>query len=123
MTKCKCNAMNMAWGKSCIGCFSAQCSLAPARRQQFKEEVGLVCGVQSDFTSPFLHSGGVKCLEVRQGALIFLSAVLTVRCNPLMSNLAAEPNQKRGTSADSESPSYSSRDLNIFFLFSFFSVH
>ncbi len=26
-----------------------------------------VCGVQSDFLSPFPHSGDVKILEVRQG--------------------------------------------------------
>ncbi len=68
------------------GCFCAQWSVAPARGQQYKERVSWVWGVQSDFLSPFPHSGGVKIL-------IILSAVLTVRCSLLMSVLVAEPNQ------------------------------
>ncbi len=35
----------------------AQSSVASTRRQQFKEGVCWVCGVQSDFASPFAHSG------------------------------------------------------------------
>ncbi len=58
-----------------------------------KREWARVCGVQSDFLSPFPHSGDVKTLEVGQGALIFLSAVLNVCCSLLMSSLVAEPNQ------------------------------
>ncbi len=45
------------------GCFGVQCSVAPARGQQFKESMSWVWGVQSDFLSPFPHSGGVKFLE------------------------------------------------------------
>lgn len=48
------------------GCSGAQCSVTPAR--------GWVCGVQSDFLSPFSYSGGVKILKVGQGAPIILSA-------------------------------------------------
>jgi len=33
--------------------------------QQFKEKLGCVCGVQSDFLSPFINSGGVDILEVK----------------------------------------------------------
>ncbi len=74
-------------------CFGAQCSVEPARGQQFKERVSWVWGVQSDFLSPFPHSGGVKFLEAGQRGTIILSAVLTVRCSLLMSVLEAEPNQ------------------------------
>ncbi len=38
------------------GCFGAQCSVAPARGQQFNERVSRVWGVQSDRLSPFPHS-------------------------------------------------------------------
>ncbi len=48
------------------GCFGAQCSVAPVRGQQFKERVSWMWGVQSDFLSPFLYSGGVKLLEAGQ---------------------------------------------------------
>ncbi len=48
------------------GCFGAQCSVAPARGQQFKEKVSWVWDVQSDRLSPFPHSGGVKFLEAGQ---------------------------------------------------------
>ncbi len=75
------------------GCSGGWFYVSLTRRQQFKERVGRVCGVQSDFLSPFPHSGDVKILEVRQGAQIFLSAVLTVCCSLLMSDLVAEPNQ------------------------------
>ncbi len=43
---------DMAWGKTTIlvsGCFGPQWSAAPARGQQFKERVGWVWGVQSEF--------------------------------------------------------------------------
>ncbi len=43
---------------SCVWLFWWLVSLT--RRQQFKERVGRVCGVQSDFLSPFPHSGGHK---------------------------------------------------------------
>ncbi len=46
------------------GCFGF--SVAPARGQQLKERVSWVWGVQSDFLSPFPHSGGVKFLEAGQ---------------------------------------------------------
>ncbi len=75
------------------GCSGGWFYVSLTRRQQFKERVGRVCGVRSDFLSPFPHSGDVKILEVRQGAQIFLSAVLTVCCSLLMSDLVAEPNQ------------------------------
>ncbi len=48
------------------GCFGAQCSVALAKGQQLKERVSWVLGVQSDFLSPFPHSGGVKFLEAGQ---------------------------------------------------------
>ncbi len=35
----------------------AQSSVASTRRQQFKEGVCWMLGVQSDFDSPFAHSG------------------------------------------------------------------
>ncbi len=41
-------------------------SVVPTEKQQFKERVGWVCGVQSDFLSPFPHSVDVKFLEVGQ---------------------------------------------------------
>ncbi len=49
-----------------FGCFGAQCSVAPARGQRFKERVSWVWGVQSHFLSPSPHSGGVKLLEAGQ---------------------------------------------------------
>ncbi len=49
------------------GCCGAQCYIAPTRRQQFEEEVNWMWGVQSDFASPFAHSGWVQLLEVREG--------------------------------------------------------
>ncbi len=46
------------------------------RRQPFEERMAWVCGVQSDFRSPFPYSGGVKILEVGHGAPLILSAVI-----------------------------------------------
>ncbi len=46
---------------SCVWLF--WCSVVPARGQQFNQGVGWVCGVQSDFLSPFPLSGGIKFLE------------------------------------------------------------
>ncbi len=62
---------DMAWGggvKTVLvsGCFGAQCSVAPARGQQFNERVSRVWGVQSDRLTPFPHSGGVQFLEAGQ---------------------------------------------------------
>ncbi len=37
------------------GCFGAQCSVVPARGQQFKERVGWVWGIQSDFPNRILQ--------------------------------------------------------------------
>ncbi len=39
------------------GLSGAQSSVASARRQQFKEGVCWIWGVQSDFASSFAHSG------------------------------------------------------------------
>ncbi len=39
-------------------------SVVPARGHQFKERVSWVWGIQSDFLSPFPHSGDIKILEV-----------------------------------------------------------
>ncbi len=76
------------------GCFGAQWSVAPARWQQFKERVSWVWGVQGDFFSNFLHSGGLRFLEARQrGTDNPLLAVLIARYSLLMSVLVAEPNQ------------------------------
>ncbi len=75
------------------GCFGAQWSVASARGNSSKREWAGVWGVQSDFLSPFPHSGDIKILEVGRGPPIILSAVLTVRCSLLMSVLVAEPNQ------------------------------
>ncbi len=84
---------DMAWGKKTVlvsGCFGAQWSVG----QPFKERVSWLWGVQSDFLSPFLHSGDVKILGgLGRGAPIILSAVLPVHCSLLMSVLVAEPNQ------------------------------
>ncbi len=58
-----------AWGNKTVlvsGCFCSQWSVALARGQQFKERVSWMWGVQSNFLSPFPHSGGVKFLEVGQ---------------------------------------------------------
>ncbi len=60
--------LNIACVKKTVlvpGCSGGWFSLT--RRQQFKERVGRVCGVQSAFLSPFPHSGDVKILEVGQG--------------------------------------------------------
>ncbi len=45
-TGCMLFRWDMAWGGgggdcSCVGCFGAQCSVAPARGQRFKERVGV----------------------------------------------------------------------------------
>ncbi len=45
----------------------AQSSVASTRRQQFKEGVCWMWGVQSDFASPFAHSGWVQFLESGEG--------------------------------------------------------
>ncbi len=45
----------------------AQSSVASTRQQQFKEGVCWVWGVQSDFSSPFAHSGWVQFLESGEG--------------------------------------------------------
>ncbi len=61
--------VDTAWGNKTVlvsGCFCAQWSVALARGQQFKERVSWMWGVQSNFLSPFPHSGGVKFLEVGQ---------------------------------------------------------
>ncbi len=62
----------------------------PEGNSSKREWAGFV--VQSDFLSPFPHSGDVKPWRFGRGAQIFLSAVLTVCCSLLMSDLA-EPNQ------------------------------
>ncbi len=45
----------------------AQSSVASTRRQQFKEGLCWMRGVQSDFASPFALSGRVQFLESEKG--------------------------------------------------------
>ncbi len=54
-------------GKNCSCVWLFWCSVALAKGQQFKAEpVSWMLEVQSDFLSPFPHSGGVKFLEAGQ---------------------------------------------------------
>ncbi len=59
----------IAWGKKLFLCLVVLVlrALASTRQQQFKEGVCWVWGVQSDFSSPFAHSGWVQFLESGEG--------------------------------------------------------
>ncbi len=58
-------------------CPGIRCSVAPTRWQKFKKEMAWMWEIQSDFLSPFSHSGCIKFLE---GAPIILSGARTVLC-------------------------------------------
>ncbi len=56
---------DMAWGGNVLVVWcSVLCSAG--QRATAQRESGLTVGVQSDFLSPFPHSGGVKFLEAWQ---------------------------------------------------------
>ncbi len=73
------------------GCSCAQSSIASTRQYQFKEGVCWMWGVQSDFDSPFAHSGYVQFLESGEGCTN--DSLSSLDWPLLRSDLAAELNQ------------------------------
>ncbi len=71
-------------------CPGIRCSVAPTRWQKFKKEMAWMWEIQSDFLSPFSHSG---CIQFLEGAPIILSGARTVLCILLISDFVSEPNQ------------------------------
>ncbi len=51
---------------SCVWLFWCSMLCSAGQRATVQRESGLTVGVQSDFLSPFPHSGGVKFLEAWQ---------------------------------------------------------
>ncbi len=72
---------------------SAQRSVAAAWKEKGKQVVSRVRGSMMMLPARFLHSGVVQVLKAGQVDTKILSAVLTVRCSLVMSDLLADPNQ------------------------------